>query len=98
MEKGLSRNLAFGLPPEFSLRTGERITLQRGAQIQCFCLVYNASVTPNWSLLVWKGPGLTVPGASLSGTKTNVLNIALGAPGEQNRLIQNITVSNTTSH
>ena len=63
-----------------------------------FIVVYSASVTPNWSLLVWKGPGLTVPGASLSGTKTNVLNIAFGAPGEQNRLIQNITVSNTMTH
>lgn len=63
-----------------------------------FILVYNASVTPNWSLLLWKGPGLTVPGASLSGTRTHILNIALGSPAEQNRLIQNITISNAGFH
>jgi hypothetical protein len=62
-----------------------------------FIVMYGGSVTPNWSLLLWKGPGLTVPGALLSGTRTHVLNIALGSPGEQNRLIQNITVSNLTT-
>ncbi len=63
-----------------------------------FVLAYNASITPNWSLLLWKGPGLTLPGASLSGTRTHILNIALGSPTEQARLIQNITIANTGPH
>jgi hypothetical protein len=59
-----------------------------------FVVNYGGSVTPNWSLLLWKGPGLTVPGASLSGVRTNILNIALGPTTEQNRLILNQTITN----
>jgi hypothetical protein len=59
-----------------------------------FVVAYGASVSPNWTLLKWKGPSLTVPGASASGLRTHILNIALGPPAEQNRLIQNQTVIN----
>ena len=63
-----------------------------------FIVTYGGSVTPNWSLLMWKGPGLTLPGASLSGVRTNILNIAVGpsgAPTEQNRLLLNQTLQTT---
>jgi hypothetical protein len=60
-----------------------------------FVLTYGASVTPNWTLLQWKGPGLTVPGAAASTVRTHILNIALGPTSEQNRLIQNITIMNS---
>jgi hypothetical protein len=63
-----------------------------------FVVTYGAGITPNWSLLMWKGPGVTVPGASLSGVRTNILNIALGPTAEQNRLIQNQVVSSIGSH
>jgi hypothetical protein len=61
-----------------------------------FVVTYGVNVSPNWTLLQWKGPGLTVPGASASGVRTHVLNIALGPPNEQNRLIQNQTVTNAS--
>jgi hypothetical protein len=60
-----------------------------------FIVTNGASITPNWTLLQWKGPGITVPGASVSGVRTNTLNIALGPTTEQNRLIQNQTVINS---
>jgi hypothetical protein len=60
-----------------------------------FIVTYGGSVTPNWSLLLWKGPGLTIPGASLSGIRTNILSIALGPTAEQNRLILNQTIANS---
>jgi hypothetical protein len=63
-----------------------------------FVVTYGAGITPNWSLLMWKGPGVTVPGASVSGVRTNILNIALGPTSEQNRLIQNQVVSSIGSH
>ena len=59
-----------------------------------FVVTYGANVSPNWTLLQWKGPSLTVPGASASGVRTHTLNIALGPPAEQARLIQNQTVIN----
>lgn len=59
-----------------------------------FVVAYGASVAPNWTLLQWKGPSLTVPGASASGVRTHILNIALGPTAEQNWLIQNQTVIN----
>jgi hypothetical protein len=69
-----------------------------GHSIQ-FIVTYGGSISPNWSLLMWKGPGLTIPGASLSGVRTNILNIALGPTTEQNRLLLNQTLTNTlTTH
>ena len=59
-----------------------------------FIVTYGGSITPNWSLLLWKGPGLTIPGASLQGVRTNILNIALGPTTEQNRLILQQTITN----
>ena len=61
-----------------------------------FVLSYGASVSPNWTLLQWKGPSPSgASTAALSGQRTHVLNIALGPVGnaEQNRLIQNQTVA-----
>jgi len=63
-----------------------------------FIVNYGGSVTPNWSLLVWKGPGLTIPGASISGVRTNIMNIALGPTSEQTRLLLNQTLTNTLTH
>jgi hypothetical protein len=63
-----------------------------------FIVTYGGSVTPNWSLLMWKGPGLTIPGASLSGVRTDILNIALGPTTEQDRLLLNQTLTNALSH
>ncbi len=60
-----------------------------------FIVTYGASMTPNWTLLMWKGPGLTVPGASLSGIRTNILNIALGPTSdEQDSLLLRQTIRN----
>jgi hypothetical protein len=61
-----------------------------------FVLTYGVSVSPNWTLLQFKGPSPT--GASTgaaAGQRTHVLNIALGPVGnqEQNRLIQNQSVT-----
>ncbi len=62
-----------------------------------FVLTYGVSVSPNWTLLQFKGPSPT--GAStgaVAGQRTHVLNIALGPTGnnaEQNRLIQNQSVT-----
>jgi hypothetical protein len=63
-----------------------------------FIVTYGGSVTPNWSLIQWKGPGITIPGAALSGVRTNILNIALGPTDEQNRLLLNQTLTNTLQH
>ena len=64
-----------------------------------FVVAYGGSVTPNWTFLAWKGPGITLPAASASGVRTHILNIALGAPGKEGeRLIQNQTVLNALSH
>jgi len=59
-----------------------------------FVVTYGGGIAPNWSLLLWKGPGLTIPGASLSGVRTNILNIAFGPTTEQDRLILNQTITN----
>jgi hypothetical protein len=68
-----------------------------------FVVAFGASVTPSWTLLRWKGPGLNAPGASAQGVRTNILQLAFGprAPNgarvsdEQIRLIQNATVLST---
>ena len=51
-----------------------------------FIVTYGGSVSPTWTLLLWKGPG-TLPGLSAQGVRTNSLNIALGPASEQTRLI-----------
>jgi hypothetical protein len=63
-----------------------------------FVVNYGGSITPSWSLLLWKGHGVTAPAASTSAARTHILNIAFGAPSEQSRLIQNITISNAGTH
>jgi hypothetical protein len=61
-----------------------------------FIVSYGVGITPQWALIQWKGPS-PANGSALSaaGQRTNVLNIALGPSNgaEQNRLIQNQTVS-----
>jgi len=61
-----------------------------------FVVAYGAGITPSWTLINWKGPGLNAPGVSAQGVRTNILNLALGsrtgatkATLEQNRLINN---------
>jgi hypothetical protein len=49
-------------------------------QVQ-FIVVASASVTPNWSLVHFKGPSANGSFASVNETRTHTLNIALGAPG-----------------
>jgi hypothetical protein len=68
-----------------------------------FVVLYGASVSPSWTLLHWKGPSLSGPAASASGTRTHILNLALG-PGsnkgslEQARLLMNQTILSTFTH
>jgi hypothetical protein len=64
-----------------------------------FVLAYGAGVTPNWTLLAWKGPGMNAPMIAASGTRTHLLQLALGpstpsarSSGELNRIIQNQTI------
>ncbi|MGO9483759.1 MAG: hypothetical protein ACLPX9_04110 [Rhodomicrobium sp.] len=43
-----------------------------------FVVAYGAGISPNWTLLQWKGPGAgATPMLSASGTRTHTLNIAL---------------------
>ena len=58
-----------------------------------FIVTYGGSVSPTWTLLLWKGPG-TLPGVSAQAVRTNSLNIALGPTSEQTRLITNQLISN----
>jgi hypothetical protein len=62
-----------------------------------FIVTYGGSVSPVWTLLLWKGPG-TLPGLSATGVRTNSLNIALGPTSEQTRLITNQLISNVGTH
>ena len=62
-----------------------------------FIVTYGGSVSPTWTLLLWKGPG-TLPGLSAQGVRTNSLNIALGPASEQTRLITNQLISNVGTH
>jgi hypothetical protein len=61
-----------------------------------FVVSYGGSITPSWTLINWKGPGLNAPAASAQGVRTNILNLALGprsgatkSTPEQTRLINN---------
>jgi uncharacterized protein YdbL (DUF1318 family) len=61
-----------------------------------FVVAYGGGITPSWTLINWKGPGLNAPGASAQGVRTNILNLALGprtgatkSTPEQTRLINN---------
>jgi hypothetical protein len=62
-----------------------------------FVVTYGGSISPTWTLLLWKGPG-TLPGLSAQGVRTNSLNIALGPTSEQSRLITNQLISNVGTH
>ena len=64
-----------------------------------FVVTLRANATPNWSLVLFKGPGLSPPFASASRIRTNQLDVVMGAPAvaggkalsdEQNRQLFNI--------
>jgi hypothetical protein len=64
-----------------------------------FVVTLGANVTPNWSLVQFKGPGLNSPLAFATRGRTNTLDVVLGAPAvpggkalseEQNRQLFNI--------
>lgn len=64
-----------------------------------FVVTVGASATPNFTLVRFKGPGLTSPFASASQIRTNTLDVVLGMPAiaggkalsdEQNRQLFNI--------
>jgi hypothetical protein len=50
-------------------------------QVQ-FIVAANVNVTPNWTLVHFKGPGSSGTFASASRTHTNTLNIVLGSPAD----------------
>lgn len=61
-----------------------------------FVVAFGGTITPSWTLINWKGPGLNAPAASAQGVRTNILNLALGprsgatkSTPEQTRLINN---------
>lgn len=64
-----------------------------------FVVTLGGNVTPNWTLVRFKGPGLTSPLAAASRIRTNQLDVVLGMPAvaggkalsdEQNRQLFNI--------
>ena len=64
-----------------------------------FVVTMGASATPNFSLVRFKGPGLTAPFLNASQIRTNQLDVVLGMPAvaggkalsdEQNRQLFNI--------
>jgi hypothetical protein len=63
-----------------------------------FVLAYGGGITPSWTLIAWKGPGLTGPTASGNVNRTHLLQLALGSPnaegtsGEQSRVLTNQTI------
>ncbi len=69
-----------------------------------FVVAYGANITPSWTLIQWKGPGMTQNFASASGTRTHTLDLALaprtGGPAigsDALRLIQNQVVRSTAN-
>lgn len=61
-----------------------------------FVVAIGGGITPSWTLLAWKGPGLTAPGISATGTRTHILQLALASPAaptssgaEQSRVLMN---------
>jgi hypothetical protein len=67
-----------------------------------FVVSYGASITPSWTFVNWKGPGINTPEASTQGVRTHILQLALGprtpsskVSTEQERLIQNATILST---
>jgi hypothetical protein len=68
-----------------------------------FVVTLGGSVTPNWTLTMFKGPGLAAPFAGASRIRTNQLDVVLGMPAvaggrelsvEQNRQLFNIQLEN----
>jgi hypothetical protein len=45
-----------------------------------FVVTLGGSLTPNWTLVKFKGPGLSAPFAAASRTRTNQLDVVLGMP------------------
>jgi hypothetical protein len=59
-----------------------------------FIVTVGGSISPNWTLVHWKGPTTTGNLASLTGIRTHAINIALGSPtggglNEVNRVLGN---------
>jgi hypothetical protein len=54
-----------------------------------FLVAFGAGISPSWTLIQWKGPGLNGPSASVTINRTHLLQLALGKPQEQSRIIQN---------
>jgi len=54
-----------------------------------FIVARSANVTPSWTLVHFKGPGITGNFAAIQRTDTHTLTIAFGAPGEQSRQLGN---------
>ena len=64
-----------------------------------FVVAYGASVTPNWTLIDLKLPGMNAPAVAISANRTHLLQLALGpttavVPTEQNRIITNQNLLN----
>ncbi|WP_213772871.1 hypothetical protein [Bradyrhizobium sp. dw_78] len=57
-----------------------------------FVVAYGGGISPSWTLLQWKGPGLGGTLASVTVNRTHLLQLALGEPSqpsEQSRIINN---------
>jgi hypothetical protein len=61
-----------------------------------FQVAVSAGVTPSWTFIYFKGPGISAPFVAATLNRTHILQIALGAPSvptnsstEQNRVLQN---------
>ncbi|MBK5655839.1 MULTISPECIES: hypothetical protein [Bradyrhizobium] len=61
-----------------------------------FEVAMGAGVTPSWSLIYFKGPGINSPFVAATLNRTHILQVALGAPSastnsglEQSRVLQN---------
>jgi hypothetical protein len=60
-----------------------------------FEVAMGAGISPSWSLIYFKGPGISGPFVAASLNRTHILQIALGSPSqgtnsaEQNRVLQN---------
>jgi hypothetical protein len=59
-----------------------------------FVVAVSGNLSPNWVLARFRGP--TAGGSLLSGshTRTHTLSIALGSPGEQQRVLNNLVIMN----
>jgi hypothetical protein len=51
-----------------------------------FVISYGANITPNWTLIQWKGPGQSPNLLSGSGVRTHGMVIAIGPPGDSPKI------------